>query len=117
MHFSIAYALGVFASASPFLAIFSILVYYQLRRVVWRRRKRLGKLKLGFCPSSFALGMAFLFIQVCYRPSVAHVLETKQDEVTDEDDEGDPDTPKMQLNRQLRKIRRGEPIHGLVLRF
>lgn len=61
--------------------------------------------------------MAFQFMQVFHRPSMAYVLEAKQDEDADEDDQGDPDTPTKHLHRQLRRIRRGEQIDTLVLRL
>jgi len=61
--------------------------------------------------------MAFLFVQVFYRPAVDNVIEVKQDEDADEDDEGDPENQKKQLDRQLKRIRRGEPLDRLVLRL
>ena len=103
--------------SAPFLAIGAIFCYYLLRRAIWRRNRRLGKKNLGFCPSSCALGMALLFVQVFYRPSVDNVIEVKQDEDADEDDEGDPENQRKQLDRQLKRIRRGEPLDRLVLRL
>ena len=111
------YAWCIFALYPPFLAVVLILVHYSLARVRWRRRKRRGERRLGFCPSSFALGMAFQFMQVYHRPSMAYVLEAKQDHDADEDDEGDPETVAKQLDRQLRRIRRGELVERLVLRL
>ncbi len=61
--------------------------------------------------------MAFLFLQVFCRPSIANVVEVKQEEDADEDDEGDPGSVTKQLNRQLKRIRRGEPVERLVLRL
>ena len=117
MHADVFSALGFYAMGAPFLAICAILVYYQLRRAAWRRNKRRGKKKWGFYPSSFALGMAFQFIQVFYRPSVDNVIEVKQNEDADEDDEGEPENLKKQLKRQYKRIRRGEPVERLVLRL
>jgi hypothetical protein len=114
------YAWCIYALYAPLLLIGMILVHYSLRRVFWRRSKRLGKSGLGFYPSAFALGMAFQFIQVFHRPSMAHVIEAKRDEDADEDDSGDPVTPEARLrhfHRQLRRIRRGEPIDRLMLRI
>jgi hypothetical protein len=107
----------IYALYVPFLIIGVVLLHYSLRRLVMRRRKRLGKSRLGFCPSAFALGMAFQFMQVFTRPSVAHVLEEKQAEESDEDEDGDAETLQKQLSRQLRRIRRGEAIDRLVLRM
>jgi len=62
--------------------------------------------------------MAFLqFVRVFYQPSVAYLLDAKQDEDVDEDDQGDPETVAKQLNRQLKRIRRGEVVDRLVLRL
>lgn len=61
--------------------------------------------------------MALQFIQVFYRPTVAHVLETKQDEEADEDDSGGPESLTKQLHRQLRRIRSGEFVERLILRL
>ena len=117
MHADVFSTMDFFAIGAPFLSIGAILVYYQLRRAAWRRNKRRGKKNLGFCPSSSALGMALLFIQVFYRPSIDNVIEVKQNEDVDEDDDGDPESPIKQLNRQYKRIRRGEPLDRLVLRL
>jgi hypothetical protein len=100
----------------PFLAIAVILFHYYLRRALWKRKRRRGKGAQGFCPSSSALGMALLFMQAFYRPSVEYVIEEKLHEEVEEDDSGDPATPEEQLNRQLKLIRRGEPVDRLILR-
>ena len=108
--------LGLFAIGAPLLAIAALLLRYCFLRARWRLNRRLGKKDLGFCPSSAALGMAFLFLQVFYRPSISNVVEVKQeDEDADEDDEGDPESLTKQLSRQLKRIRRGEPVERLVL--
>jgi hypothetical protein len=107
----------IFAGFIPFLAILVILLHYFLRRYLWRRRKRLGRSALGYYPTSFALGMALQFMQVYWRPSVEFVIEEKQREDADEDDDGDPENLKKQINQQLKKIRRGEQIERLVLRI
>ena len=109
--------LSSLAVGAPFLAIAVLLVHYLLLRARWRLNMRLGRKNLGLCPSSTALGMAFLFLQVFYRPSVASVVEVKQDEDADEDDEGDPENLKKQLDRQLKRIRNGEQVEQLVLRL
>jgi hypothetical protein len=107
----------IFAGFIPFLAILVILLHYFLRRFLWRRGKRLGKSSLGFYPTSFALGMALQFMQAYWKPSVEYVLQEKQREEADEDDNGDPENLKKQLDQQLKKIRRGEPVEQLVLRL
>ena len=52
-----------------------------------------------------------------YRPSVAYTIEARLVETSDEDDEGDPESPLKRLHRQLRRIRHGEPIDTLVFRL
>lgn len=102
---------------APYVAIGVILVHYLWRRAAWRRGRRLRRRRLGYYPSAFAFGMVLQFVQVFYRPSVDYVLEAKQEEAAEEDDEGDPETAAKQLSRQLKRIRRGEPVEKLVLRL
>jgi hypothetical protein len=63
------------------------------------------------------LGAILLFAQVFYRPTLSHVLEARKNEDAEEDYQGDPEGPKKHLNRQLKRIRRGEPVGDLVLRL
>ena len=114
------YAWSLYLSCLQFLAIVLILMHYVLRRVMFRRRKRRGLGGLGFYPSAFALGMAFQFMQILTRPSVAHELAEKQKEEGEEDGDGAPETSEGKLrffHRQLRRIRRGDPVDRLVLRI
>lgn len=108
---------GDLASAFPFLAIFAILVYYFLRRAAWRSKQRRGYTRPGFYPSAAALGSILLFAQMFYRPSVAYAVEARLEVDVEEDDAGDPETPAKALERQLRRIRRGEPVDRLILRL
>lgn len=73
----------------------------------------------GVFPSSTGLAAALLGLTLFYRPRLQHAVEAQQRQVedVDEDDNGDPDTPLRHLHRQLRRIRRGEPIDKLVLRL
>ena len=105
------------AMGAPFLAIGVILLHYCFLRLRWRLNRRLGRINSGFCPSASALGLAFLFTQVFYRPSVSNVVEIMQTEDAVEDDDGDPENLRKQLDRQLKKIRRGEPVEELVLKL
>jgi hypothetical protein len=43
--------------------------------------------------------------------------QIRQVEDVDEDDQGGPETPLKHLHRQLRRIRRGEPVEQLVWRL
>jgi hypothetical protein len=108
---------GYLALSLPFLLIVAILLYYCARRAVWKRGKRRTRANPAFCPSSAALGTILLFAQVFYRPSVACVAEVRQEMDVDEDDAGEPETPAGELERQLRRIRRGEREGRLVWRL
>jgi len=103
--------------ASPFLAIVVILVHYQLRRSVWKHKRNEERRALGFCPSSAALGAVFLLVTTFYRPRMEFAMEARLKQEVEEDDEGDPETPEKHLGRQLRRIRRGEPVETLIWRL
>ncbi len=117
MSADLAYRLCVFASFLPYVAIVAVFVHYHLKRTVWKRNQRQGTRTAGFCPSAAAMGMMFLVVQVFYRPSVQHVLQEEQREDVEEDDNGDPETPEKHLHRQLRRIRRGQPLSQLSVRL
>jgi len=104
-------------TAAPFVAILAILCCWQLQRVKWLRNPRTGKRLFGVQASAVGLGMAFLFLQSFYKPNLANEIEVRQKVDVDEDDEGDPETPAKQLNRQLKRIRRGEQVDRLELRL
>lgn len=100
---------------APLMLVPLILLHFYLLRLRWSIRQRLGKRNLGFRPSTADLGCAFQLWQMKYKPTVAHVIEAKQEEDTDEDDDGDPDHPAKHLHKQLKRIRRGEQIDRLSL--
>lgn len=108
---------GIVVTGIQVLPIAAALVYFCVRRAVWKHKKRTGKRPAGFCPSMAGMGMAFLFLQTFHRPSLAHVVEVMREEDAEDDDEGEPDTPAAHLNRQLRRIRRGEKLETLTLRL
>ncbi len=56
-------------------------------------------------------------LQVFTRPTLEYVLEEKYDEDADEDDDAGPEDPTAHLNRQLKRIRRGESIDALTVRL
>jgi hypothetical protein len=114
---SIVGGLSLLASAVPFLSIPALFLIFYLRRIGWRLKKHLRIKRPGFRPSYVALGNALQTLEVLTRPNVDYVLEQKYDEDTNEEDQGDPDDPAAQLNRQLKRIRRGEHVDRLVLRW
>jgi len=111
------YDFCMFAGAIPYLIVSAVLVHYLVRRARWRRAKWRGRFSPGFCPSSAALGMVFLITQTFYPPSVQHAVEARLVLDVEEDDQGDPETPAKHLNRQLKRIRRGEKVESLILRL
>ena len=66
-----------------------------------------------------ALGSALMFLSMAYRPNHAFVAKAQivEREDTEDDNQGGPDTAQRHLMRQLRKIRRGEPVDRLVWRL
>jgi hypothetical protein len=52
-------------------------------------------------------------LQAFVQPKVRHVLQEKLSEDEEQDDERDGDDPYIRLERQLRKIRRAEPVGDL----
>jgi hypothetical protein len=111
------YAVGAFAASAPFFAIVGIILHYHLRRAAFRRALRSGKPLPAFRPSSSSFGISFQIMQAFYRPTVAYVIEAKLEEDAEDDNDGDPETPAKHLHRQLRRIRRGDPVDTLVLRL
>ncbi|HZD51065.1 MAG TPA: hypothetical protein VE178_20160, partial [Silvibacterium sp.] len=94
----------------PIVLAFFAFIY---ERAGWKCRKRLGK-RRGFYPTTFALGIAFQQIQLFVAPSMDHTIAEKLKEEAEEDDEGGPDNPARHLDRQLKRIRRGERIDTLT---
>jgi hypothetical protein len=109
-------AVAALAMASPFLAILLILAYYYLFCVPRRKRKK-GRRRPGF--STAGLGTVVLGLTLIYRPRIQFAVEAqhRQVEDADEDDNGDHDTPTRHLQRQLRRIRRGEALESLTVRL
>jgi hypothetical protein len=101
------------------MAVFSC--YFLASRVVLRRRRQAGRRRSRLSGYGLALGLVFMqLVRTFYQPDLGYLLEVKQDEDADEDDSSDPETPEGRLRhfrRQLRRIRRGEPVDRLVLRM
>jgi len=106
-----------FAFVLPYLTIAAVLLHKGIRRARWKHGKNRRRPNPAFCSSSAALGTVLLFAHIFYRPSVAQIVEIRRQIDVEEDDSGDPETPEKLLYRQLRQIRRGEPIGDLVLRL
>ena len=97
-----------------FLASFALFTaVFLLQRLRYRRKKTANPNHTGFYPSAAALSLALLSLQTLAQPDLNHALEQRQTEAEDEDENGDPDDPASQLNRQLKRIRNGEDIDTL----
>jgi len=97
-----------------FLALFSLFTaVFLLRRSQWRRKSDAYKKRHPFYPSAVALSLALLSIQTLAQPDLHHALEQRQTESDDEEENGDPDDPAANLDRQLKQIRNGKPIDTL----
>jgi len=116
MHVDALSVLSLF-TAAPIVAIAAILACHQIRRTKWVRSTRTGRRLFGIQPSAVGLGMAFLFLQSFWQPSLIHAIEVREQVDVEEDDEGDPENLKKQLDRQLKRIRNGEQVEQLVLRL
>jgi len=92
----------------------------------WHRAQRVDRkpedaariVKIGPAASD-GVGAAMMFLSMAYRPNLSFIAKAQivEREDQDEDDEGGPDTAKRHLARQLRRIRRGEPVERLVWRL
>lgn len=97
------------------LVIVACCVVFCAQRFLWRRRKRLGKRNPGFFPTYTAAGNALQSLQSITQQRAEYVLDEKLDDEVDDDDEGEPCDPTKHLKRQLKRIRRGEPIGRLTI--
>jgi hypothetical protein len=97
-----------------FLAFFSLFAaVFLLQRAQYRRKKGANPNHRGFYPSAAALGLVLLSLQTLAQPDLHHSIEQRQTEADDEEENGDPADPAAQLNRQLKRIRNGQPIDTL----
>jgi hypothetical protein len=97
------------------LAIIACCLVFYARRRLWKRRQRLGEPNPGFFPTYTAAGNALQTLHAMTQQRVDYVIEEKFDDEADDDEEGGPPDPTKHLQRQLRRIRRGEKIDGLTV--
>ena len=109
--------LAAFFVATPYVAVVVLLCTFYLKRAWWKLRRWTKPEYAGFYPSASSLGNAFHSLQTFTRPTIAHVLQEKYDEDMEDDGDGGPDDPTRQLNRQLKRIRRGERVDTLTVRL
>jgi hypothetical protein len=84
-----------------------------------RKPEDAGRIIKSSATTPEALGSALMFLSMAYRPNHAFVAKAQivEREDTEDDDQGGPDTAQRHLMRQLRRIRRGEPVERLVWRL
>jgi hypothetical protein len=94
-----------------FLALFTLFAaVFLLQRLHYRRKKTASPNYRIFHPSATVLSLALLSLQTLAQPDLHHALEQRQSEAEDQDENGDPDDPAAELNRQLKRIRNGQPV-------
>lgn len=110
-------------SSFPVIALslvgFAVIVS-TLKQLIWKEKHpQKQRRRIRFSTRRAAIGLAMLPFSAIYKPNLIEVVKAQihQNEDADEDDNGDPDTPKKHLLRQLRRIRRGEKIDILSLRL
>ena len=109
----------VFCSA-PFLCMVALVLVSWAQGLHARATGRVSPHKpVRRIGARYALGAAFLCFSVFYHPrlELATAAQVEQEQQDDEDDRGEPDSPIRHLLRQLRLLRRGEPVDRLVWRL
>jgi predicted PurR-regulated permease PerM len=111
---SFAVALPVFAMLLVAIAT----VFSQLKQFIRKRKPSHKSRRLAIVAVSVAMGLTFLPFAAIYRPGMVEVAnaQIRQQDDVDEDESGDPENSPKQLDRQLRRIRRGEKVEALYLR-
>ncbi len=100
------------------LPLLVALIFFTLSRLVRWQSKRKGSLQSKIYSMCLTVGIGFLqFVQTFYQPNLTHVLSAIEDDDADEDLNSDPDSPQKHLNRQLKKIRRGEHLERLEVKL
>ncbi|HEX2919010.1 MAG TPA: hypothetical protein VHN81_10840 [Edaphobacter sp.] len=111
-----------FALTNPVTWLIGVVLvaFWQDSRRAKKEFRRTGKRRVRLHSSAaMAAGLAFQFMSIAYRPEHAFIAKAKiqLQEKTDEDDDGGPESPIRHLHRQLRRIRRGEPVDRLIWRL
>jgi amino acid transporter len=114
-------AMQEFAVSLPVLAlslVAAVLFVSRIKQVIWKPKPQNRPRRFRISARNAAVGLAFLPFAAIYRPRLIEVAKAqiRQQEDVDEDDSGGPETPLKHLMRQLRRIRRGEPVETLFLR-
>ena len=112
--------IAILSLCAPIASIPALIVVAFLQGQYLRAQGKSHPRKRVRCVSaSTALAAAFLCFSTFYRPSLEVAVEAQreQQEDKDEDEQGDGESPMRHFLRQLRRIRRGEPVDRLVWRL
>lgn len=105
---------AVLGGSILFFFLFTVFAFH-FQRLRWKRRKRLGKKELGFCPTFSSLGNALQAVNRFAQPQAKIVMQV-QDEAEDPDDEEIPaKTGPEHLHRQLQRVRNGDDAGKLTV--
>jgi hypothetical protein len=107
----------VFFAGAPLLGVVTFTAIFYLKRGSFKPSKRSRNRHAGFSAFTFSMGMALQNMEMLVNHNVQHVIEERFDQDADEDGQGDPDHPRAQMNRQLKRIRMGESVERLILRL
>ena len=115
-------AMQEFAVSLPVaaIALVGIAVFLsRLKMLIWKPKGPRPRRLFARFAANAAIGISFLPSAAIYRPRMIEVAKAqlRQQEDADEDDNGDPETPKRHLLHQLRRIRSGEHVETLSLRL
>jgi hypothetical protein len=105
------------------LAIFALailLVLAALRLLLRRNLPQnhpLNRKRRRFRFTGAAIGNALQTIHVFVDPGVRYLISERLEDASEDDSEEDPADPAIHFERQLRRIRRGEPIDRLTIRM
>ena len=101
-----------------FVPMVVALIVFILSRIGLGQRKHRTALQSRIYSMCLTAGIGFLqFVQTFYQPNLSNVIAAIEEDDADEDDQGDPDSPHKHLNRQLKRIRRGEHLERLEVRL
>lgn len=104
----------VLGSLIAFFFLFTVFAFY-FQRFLWKRRRRLGKRDLGFCPSFSSLGTALQKANLFVQPQAKIVTMMEDADNDSEDDDGPAKDGTEHLHRQLKLIRNGEEVGYLTV--
>ena len=107
------------ASPMTWLVVAMVIAGWHRARTLDRKPEDAARIVKTGPTTPEGVGAALMFLSMAYRPNHAFVAKAQivEREDQDDDDQGGPDTSKRHLMRQLRRIRRGEPVDRLVWRL